>query len=78
MKKAAITLSISVVLLVLATAICLPGICGCVSWIGIPDSPISGMLATFFYVTGVPGLVISTCWLAFLAIRSAVRHIRNA
>ncbi len=78
MKKAAIALSISVLLLVLATAICIPGICGCVSWIGIPDSPISGTLAILFYVTGIPGIVVSTCWLVFLAIRSAVRRIRNA
>jgi len=78
MKKAGIMLSISVLLLVLGTAICLPGICGCVSWMGIPESRIGGMLAAFFYATGVPGLVISTCWLIFLAIRSAVRHVRNA
>jgi len=77
MKKAAITLSISILLLVLATAICLPGICGCVSWIGIPDSPISGRLAMLFYAAGIPGIVVSTCWLVFLGIRSAVRRIRS-
>ena len=78
MKKAAITLLISILLLVFGTAICLPGICGCVSWAGIPDSRLTGMLAIFFYVTGLSGLVISTCWLVFLAVRSAVRHMRNA
>jgi len=75
-KKAVITLGVSVALLLVATAICLPGICGCVSWLGIPDSRFSIFIAIPAYFVGISGIVISTCWLAFLAIRGAVRRIR--
>jgi hypothetical protein len=77
MRKAAIALGISVVLFLAATAICLPGICGCVSWLGIPDSRVQGTFVIPLYFVGISGIVISTCWLAFLAIRAAVRRIRS-
>jgi hypothetical protein len=76
MKKAVITLGGSVALLLVATAICLPGICGSVSWLGIPDSRFSIFIAIPLYLVGVSGIVISACWLTFLAIRAAVRRIR--
>jgi hypothetical protein len=76
MKKAAIALRISVALLLVATAICLPGICGCVSWLGIPYSRFSIFVAIPLYVVGTLGIVTSTCRLTFLAIRVAVRRIR--
>jgi len=76
MKKPVITLGVSVALLLVATAICLPGICGCVSWLGIPDSPFSIFIAIPFYFAGISGIVISTCWLTFLAIRAGVRRMR--
>lgn len=78
MKKAAIMLAASILLIALALAICLPGICGCVSVIGIPDSPLGGTVAIICYMIGLPGIVISTCWLTYLAIRFALRRIRNA
>jgi hypothetical protein len=78
MKKAAIMLAVSALLLALALATCLPGICGCVSVVGIPDSPLGSTLVIILYMIGLPGIVISTCWLAFLAVRFAVRRIRNA
>ena len=76
MKKAVITLGGSVALLLVATAICLPGIRGCVSWLGIPDSRFSIFIAIPLYLVGVSGIVISARWLTFLAIRAAVRRIR--
>jgi hypothetical protein len=78
MKKAALMLAISILMLGLALAICLPGICGCVSVVGIPESWIGGTVTIVLYMLGLPGLAISTCWLAFLGIRHAVRRIRNA
>ena len=78
MKKAAISRSVSFLLLLLATAICLPGMCGCVSWIGIPQSDFTGTLALSLYAIAIMGIIVSLCWLAFLAVRSAVRRIRNA
>lgn len=77
MKKAVIALAISVALFLAATAICLPGICGCVSWLGIPDSRFSIFIAIPLYFVGISGIVISTCWLTFLAIRAAVRRTRS-
>jgi hypothetical protein len=77
MKKPAIALGISAALVLAATAICLPGICGCVSWLGIPDSEFSIFIAVPLYFLGISGIVISTCWLTFLAIRAAVRRLRS-
>jgi hypothetical protein len=77
MKRALTALGISVALLLAATAICLPGICGCVSWLGIPDSQFSNFIAFPLYLVGISGIVISTCWLIFLGIRAAVRRIRS-
>ena len=78
MKTAALSLSISILLLLLATALCLPGMCGCVSWIGLPQSDFTGILAMVLYAVGILGILVSTSWLAFLAVRMAVRRIRNA
>ena len=77
MRRALTALGISVALLLAATAICLPGICGCVSWLGIPDSQFSNFIAFPLYLVGISGIVISTCWLIFLGIRAAVRRIRS-
>jgi hypothetical protein len=76
MNRAVITLGVSVAPLLVATAICLPGICGCVSWLGIPDSRFSISIAIPLYFVGISGIVISTFWLTFLAMRAAVRRIR--
>jgi len=78
MNKAAIMLAISIVLLALALAMCLPGICGCVSLVRIPGSALGTTVIVILYMVGIPGFIISTCWLAFLALRFAVRRIRNA
>lgn len=77
MKKAVIALGISVALLLVSTAICLPGICGCVSWLGIPDSRLSIYTAIPLFFVAISGIAVSICWLGFLAIRAGMRRIRS-
>jgi hypothetical protein len=60
MKRALTALGVSVALLLAATAICLPGICGCVSWLGIPDSEFSSFIAFPLYLVRISGIVISS------------------
>jgi len=78
MKRPLIALAISLGLIVVGSAVCLPGICGCVSWLGIPDPEKFGG-DVFIWVTflGALGTVVSLCWLAGSAIIRAFGRDRR-
>ena len=74
MKKPLIALAVSIGLVVVGTAVCLPGICGCVSWLGVPDLGRMGELFLYLSIAGLFGIVASSCWLGVSAILIFVRR----
>ena len=70
MKRPLIVLGISIGMIVLGSAVCLPGICGCVSWVGVPDTPFSDYFL-FLWMAGLLAAGFSLVWLAVSAIRVA-------
>ena len=76
MRKAVIALGISVGAVVVGFAVCVPGVCGCVSWLGIPDLGEYGILFFFLAMAGMAGICISLCWLLVSGVVSSLRHQR--
>ena len=74
MKKPLIALAVSIGLVVVGTAVCLPGICGCVSWLGIPDLGRMGAAFIYMALAGVLGIIISCCWLFLILILKYLRR----
>jgi len=74
MKRALIALAISIGLVIVGSAVCLPGICGCVSWLGIPDPGGIGEYFLYMTIAGVIGIPVSLCW---LAISAAMKYLRR-
>jgi hypothetical protein len=70
MKRPLIVLGISIGMIVLGSVVCLPGICGCVSWVGLPDTRFSYYFL-FLWMAGLPAAGFSLVWLAVSAIRVA-------
>jgi uncharacterized membrane protein len=68
MKRPGILLAISVGLMVVGSAVCLPGVCGCVSWLGIPNADRFGVPFAILSGVGFLGGLVSVCWLAGSAI----------
>jgi hypothetical protein len=76
MKRALIALAISAGLIAIGSSLCLPGICGCVSWLGIQAA---GSLGDFFIllsIVGVFGVIISFCWLVVALILDLLKQVR--
>jgi hypothetical protein len=76
LKKPAIALAISVAAVVVGSAVCTPGICGCTSWTGLSFFGYFGEAGIFFMflaLLGVLGTILSLCWLAFSAFRAMLR-----
>jgi hypothetical protein len=74
MKRASIALAISIGLFVVGLAVCTPGICGCVSWLGIPDLGRMGAAFIYMALAGVLGIIISCCWLFLILILKYLRR----
>jgi hypothetical protein len=70
MKRPLIVLGISIGMIVLGSAVCMPGICGCVSWMGVQDTRFSEYFS-FLRTTGLLAAEISLMWLAVSVIRMA-------
>jgi predicted membrane protein len=68
MKRPAIALGISAGMVLVGSAVCLPGICGCASYLGIADRYGFNILFFFMALAGLIGVFISLCWLAVKAI----------
>jgi hypothetical protein len=75
MKRAAISLAVCVGLVVVGSAVCLPGVCGCYSWAGIPDMGEGGTTFLFLALAGFVGAMISFCWLLVASVRTLI--LRN-
>jgi hypothetical protein len=68
MKKAGIALGTSIGLVLLGSSVCLPGPCGCASWLGISNAgnlQVPFMLLSF---TGEFGAFVSFWWLAIATV----------
>ena len=74
MKRPLIVLGISIVMIVMGTAVCVPGVCSCVSWLGIPDSRFS-ILFILMWMGGFIGVGGSLIWLFVAAVWKAL-HLR--
>jgi len=70
MKRPLVVLGISTAMIVVGSAVCMPGICGCVSWLGVPDTRFSEYFL-FVWMTGLLSAGISLMWLAVSVIRRA-------
>lgn len=76
MKRPLIALAASIGLIVLGSAVCMPGICGCVSWLGLPDTRYSYQFM-WLYVVGFLGVLLSIVWLIIAAARIGLRRSRD-
>jgi hypothetical protein len=76
MKTPLIVLAISVGAIVVGSAVCLPGICGCASWIGLENTDSWGTPFMFLTMLGLFGVAISAIWLAVIGIRRALGRNR--
>ena len=76
LKKPAIALAISVGAVLVGSAVCIPGSCGCASWIGLEVKDSWG--TPFFLLTllGLLGAAVSTIWLIVSGIYHALRRNR--
>ena len=75
LKKPAIALAISVGAVVVGSAVCTPGICGCASWIGLSDpEKWGGELFMWLAIAGVAGMAINLFWLVISAVAGRVRR----
>jgi hypothetical protein len=63
LRKPAIALAISVGAIVVGSAICMPGICGCASWIGLVNTDSYGTPFLILTMIGVLGVPVSIGWL---------------
>jgi hypothetical protein len=73
MKRPLFALGISVLVIIAGSAVCVPGICGCVSWLGIPDSKYSNHFM-WLYLSGILGVLSSIVWLIITAARMGSRR----
>ncbi len=67
-KKAAIALGTSIGLFLLGASVCVPGVCGCQSWLGISNA---GMLELPFMLLSFAGALatfLSFWWLAIATV----------
>ena len=69
LKKPLIALAISAGAIAVGSAICLPGICGCASWLGLTNTDSYGKPFLILALIGVLGLLISIVWLIVSALR---------
>jgi hypothetical protein len=76
LRKPAIALAISVGAVVVGSAVCLPGSCGCASWIGLEVKDPWGTPFIFLTLFGMLGAAVSTIWLIVSGIRHALRRNR--
>jgi hypothetical protein len=76
LKKPAILLAISFGAIVVGSAVCLPGICGCASWIGLENTDSYGTPFMLLFTVGILGVAVSTVWLAVVGIRRALHRNR--
>jgi hypothetical protein len=76
LKRPLIVAAISVGAVVVGSAVCLPGICGCVSWIGLDDTDSYGTPFIFLTLLGMLGVAVSAVWLIVAGIRHALSRIR--
>jgi hypothetical protein len=74
MKRALIALAISIGMIAVGSSVCLPGICGCVSWLGIPDLGGLGEYFLYLALAGVLGTIVSLCWLAVAGVMKYLRR----
>jgi hypothetical protein len=72
MKRPLICLAICLGAVALGSAICLPGICGCVGWLPVPNRDSFGTPFIFLSFGGVLGVFISLVWLVVATLRRAV------
>jgi hypothetical protein len=72
MKRPLIAFGISVAMIFLGSAVCLPGICGCYSWLGVPEFKYSDLFL-FVFMGGLIGVCLSLAWLAAAAVQRALR-----
>ena len=78
MKKPAIALAVSVAAVVIGSSVCLPGICGCYSWLGIQDSHGLDVPFLFLAFAGAIAVPICFCWLIVAAILDAFKKPSDA
>jgi hypothetical protein len=77
LKTPLIVFAISVGAIVVGSAVCLPGICGCASWIGLQNTDSWGTPFMFLTMFGVLGVAVSTIWLAVIGIRRTLGRNRG-
>jgi hypothetical protein len=76
MKRPLLALAFSVGAVIIGSAVCLPGICGCVSWLGIPDADRFGLPFILLTFAGILGIAASLCWMLVSAIVTALSKVR--
>jgi hypothetical protein len=77
LKRPLIAFAISVGAIVVGSAVCTPGICGCTSWTGLSFFGYFGEAGIFFLflsLAGVLGAVLSLFWLTVKAVRGELRR----
>ncbi len=75
LKRPLIALAISVGAVVVGSAVCTPGICGCTSWTGLSIFGAlgeAGLLFLLLSVVGMVGVAISLCWMLVLFVKGTI------